>query len=51
MGEISEFLAGGGDSPNPPSRENPVLIAFAPERVNLNFILYSEGYFKVVSRW
>ena len=48
---MSEFVAGGGDSFNPPSRENPVLIAFAPERVNVNFILYSKGYFKVVSRW
>ena len=30
-GGISEFLAGCGDSPHPPSRENPVLITFAPE--------------------
>ena len=27
----NEFLAGGGDSPHSPSRENPVLVTFAPE--------------------
>ena len=29
--DMSKFLAGGGDLPPPPSRENPVLITFAPE--------------------
>ena len=30
-GGMGEFLAGRGDSPHPPNRENPVLITFASE--------------------
>ena len=34
-----EFLAGGGDSLHPLSRENPVLITFAPESFSILFYI------------
>ena len=39
MGDMSEFTAGGGDSPHLLSNQNPVLLTFAPESFWILFYL------------
>ena len=51
-GEYEPIFGWWGYSPHPPSRENPAVISnYICSRIILNFILYTKGYFKVVSRW